>query len=482
MKYRNLIPVFGLIFLMIFIFFIVRFTNYSIKRTYQESCSNTFYLLSFIVDRYLKDESALAAMRIDELRNKAAHIAQYSARLDESLLPRGVQGMWIFRGDSLQGITEYGTMQDEIVNFYTQNLQTRDVHSLIMIDGKPFFLINFLSEDSEILLLSEAQGMSGTRVHAVLDSLVATSNLTYFAVLDKEQTPVLFSTLYENFLPLRGKGYHTIETPGGNIFQIEGKIFEKTFVAGFTMASLERITSANNTFLISVIVIFALLEGILVFNFIRFERFRAKKEREIHLLKEIGALSTGFAHEFRNSLHTLSLIYKDLHEEEKRILTEETDRMTSMMNALRAIGVTEITKENLNMSEIIDETISLLRHVITDNSVKIKTDVPETLMARGNRLLLVTALSNLVKNSIEAKARNVFISTIKKGKELHIDCVDDGKGFDKKIADKIFEPFFSKKGQSGIGLYLVKKIAELHGGEVEARRNKTTQFRMTLCA
>jgi len=482
MKYRNLIPVFGLIFLMIFIFFIVRFTNYSIKRTYQESCSNTFYLLSFIVDRYLKDERALVAMRIDELRDKAAGIAQYPAKLSQSLLPRGVQGLWVFSGDSLQGMTDYETIEDEIVNFYAQNLQAKNAHSLIMIDGQPFFLFNFLADDIEVLLLSEAQGISGTRVHAVLDSLVATSNLKYFAVLDKEQTPILFSTLYENFLPLRGKGYHTIKTPGGNIFQIEGEIFDKTFVAGFTMASLERITSANNTFLISVIVIFALLEGILVFNFIRFERFRARKEREIHLLKEIGALSTGFAHEFRNSLHTLSLVYKDLHKEEKRILTEETDRMKSMMNALRTIGITEIAKEELNMREIVDETISLMRNMIEENGVTIKTDVPETLMAYGNRLLLVTALSNIVKNSIEAEARTVSISTITKGKELHIDCVDDGKGLDKQIVDKIFEPFFSKKGQSGIGLYLVKRIIELHGGKVEVKQNKTTQFRITLCA
>jgi len=245
MKYRNLIPVVGLIFLMIFIFFIVRFTNYSIKRTYQESCSNTFYLLSFIVDRYLRDEKEFVAIRIDELRDKAKGIVQYPERIGESLLPRGVQGMWIFDGDSLPGITEYGTMQDEIVNFYIQNLQTKDAHSLIMIDGQPFFLINLLVADTEVLLLSRVQGISGTRVHAVLDSLVATSNLKYFAVLDKEQTPVLFSTLYENFLPLRGKGYHIIETPGGDIFQIEEEILDQTFVAGFTMASLERITCSS---------------------------------------------------------------------------------------------------------------------------------------------------------------------------------------------------------------------------------------------
>jgi signal transduction histidine kinase len=480
MKSRNLIPVFGLILLMVFTFFIVRFTNYSLKRTYQESCSNTFYLLSFLVDRYLKDESELTSMRIEELREEAAGIARYPTTISPSVMPRGVQGLWISSQDSLRGITDYATIEDEIINFYAQNLRTKNSHSLIMVDGQPFFLINSLFDDAEVLLLSEAQGIAGMRVHTVLDSLVVTSNLKYFAVLDKNQTPVLFSTLYENFLPLRGTGYHTIETPAGNIFQIEGTIFDKTFVAGFTMASLERITFANNIFLISVIILFTILEGVLIFNFLRFERFRARKEREIHLLKEIGALSTGFAHEFRNSLHTLSLLYKDLHDEEKRILTEETDRMTSIMNSLRVIGITEIAEEKINVREIIDESISLLRASIKDNGVTIKTDVPDTLTTRGNRLLLVTAFSNIVKNSIEADARTISIETIKKGKEIHIDCVDDGKGIDEQIVDKIFEPFFSKKGQSGIGLYLVKRIVELHSGTVAVNLDKNTQFRITL--
>lgn len=482
MKSRNLIPVFGLIFLTIFTFFIVRFTNYNLKRTYQESCSSTFYLLSFIVDRYLKDERELAAIRIAELREKAADIAHYPTKLSQSLMPRGIQGLWILREDSLRGITDYGTIEEEIINFYIQNLKTKNAHSLIMVDGQPFFLINSLIDGTEVLLLSEAKGISGTRVHTLLDSLVVSSNLRYFAILDRDQTPILFSTLYENFLPLRGKGYHTIKTPGGNIFQIEGSILDKTFVAGFTMTSLERITFANNIFLISVIVIFTILEGILIFNFIKFERFRIRKEREIHLLKEIGALSTGFAHEFRNSLHTLSLLYKDLHEEEKRILTEETDRMTSIMNSLRVIGITEVAKERINMSEIVDESISLLRNSIQENSVAITTDVPEALMTRGNRQLLVTAFSNVIKNSIEADAATIRIRAIKKGKDLHIDCVDDGKGIDEQIVDKIFEPFFSKKGQSGIGLYLVKRIIELHGGKVEVEHNQNTQFRIILRA
>ncbi len=482
MKYRNLIPVIGLVFLLIFAFLIVRFTNYNIKRTFQDSCSSTFYLLTSIVNRYLKDESEIAAIRIAETKDHFSNIMQNPTKLDESSILSDIQGWWIWRGDSLRAMIDHSALEGGLIEFYARNLRTKDIHSLIMINSQPYFLINFLTNDAEVLLLADASGISGTRIHTVLDSLVTTSNLTYFAVLEKDETPVLFSTLYENFLPLRGPGYHTIETPRGNIFQIEEPAYNRIFVAGFTMRSLERITYANNIFLISVIVLFAILEGILVFNYIKFAEFKTKQEREIKRLKEIGALSTGFAHEFRNSLNTLSLIYDDLQDKKKRILIEETDRMKSIMDSLRAIGITEITSELVSIREIVDETISLLRNIIEHESVIIKQNIPVGLKTRGNRLLLVTSLSNILNNSIEAEAKTLSIHAFKKGKDIHIDFEDDGNGIDREVLDKIFDPFFSKKGQSGIGLYLVRRITELHGGKIEVRQNKKTRFRITLRA
>jgi signal transduction histidine kinase len=479
---RNLIPVVGLIFLLVFAVLIVRFTNHSIRRTYQESCSNTYYLLSSIVNRYLKDEAEIVTMKIAEIKDQVSDIMRYSAEPHRFSKRHGIYAWWIWRGDSLYGMTNHSAIEDGIIYFYARNLQSRNAHSIIMINGQPFFLINFFTNGAEVLLLAEAKEVSGTRVHTVLDSLVATSNLTYFAVLEKDETPILLSTLYENFLPLRGQGYHTIETPKGKIFQIEEPVSDRTFVAGFTMLPLEKITSANNIFLVSVIILFAILEGILVLNYTKFEKFKTRQEREVKRFKEIAALSTGFAHEFGNSLNTLSLVYKDLHEEEKRILTEETDRMKSIMNSLSAIGTTEIAEESLNVCALVDEAISLLKNIIENRSVTIKHNIPTMLKTVGNRLLLITALSNIAKNSIEADAKTVSICATKKGKYLHIDIGDDGEGINRKIVDKIFEPFFSKKGQSGIGLYLVKRIIEIHGGKIEVKQNKKTQFRITLKA
>ncbi|MBA7667768.1 Sensor protein ZraS [subsurface metagenome] len=310
----------------------------------------------------------------------------------------------------------------------------------------------------------------------MLDSLVTSSDLIYFSILDQNETPLIFSSLYENFLPLKGEGQHIIKTPQGNIFQIEEKISDKNFVSGFAMGPLLRIQSTNNLFLIFMISVFIVLEGILLFDFVKFEKFKIKKEKEVNVLKEIGALSTGFAHEFRNSLHTLSLLTKGLNEENKNILNEEIERMKSVMDLLRLIGTTEIDKKEIKISEILDESISLLKNMIALNNVRIEKNIDENIKVNGNRTLLVTAFSNLIKNSIESESKNIIIMASQKGSDIKIDFVDYGVGIDSEIIDKIFEAFFSKKGQSGLGLYLVKKIVEVHNGSIEAISNKNTVF------
>jgi signal transduction histidine kinase len=114
--------------------------------------------------------------------------------------------------------------------------------------------------------------------------------------------------------------------------------------------------------------------------------------------------------------------------------------------------------------------------------VAIKKDIDEDDLIQGNRPLLVTAFSNIIKNCIEARARTIKISTHKKAKKVRIDIADDGKGIDRAIIDEIFDPFFSKKGQSGIGLYLTKRIVELHDGKIELIRNRYTIFSVILPA
>lgn len=480
MRAHNFTLIFILLFLIIFTVSIVKLTNWNIERMYWRSYENTFYLLSLIVDNYLQEKKELEDIEIGNAKKKSIEVAKNPQGLNESFFSETLQGIWIFKKDLIKGITHYSGIENEIIRFYEGNLKGKNAHTMIIVENKPFCLINSTVGSLDVLLLSDAKGISGTRLNQLLDFLVSSSDLVYFCILDENQVPILYSSLYENFLPLKGEGFHIVKTPVGSIFQIEEKKFNKNFVAGFTTSSLERIKSGNILFLILVIVIFIMLEAVLFYNFVKFERFKVKKEKEVNLFKEIGALSTGFAHEFRNPLHTISLLAHDLNGENRNILTEEIERMRSVMNSLKLLGVTEIDKKEVEISSLVGESISLLKKTITKNDVTFKKNIDENLTVYGNRTLFVTAFSNLIKNSIEAHAKNVTITGLKKGNKLTIDFIDNGRGIDANIIDKIFEPFFSKKGHSGLGLYLVKKIIEVHGGALEVQSNKNTIFKIIL--
>jgi len=482
MKIRGLILIFIFASAVVFTYLTVRFTNHSLERTFRESSKNAFYLLSFVVDHLFHYEKEIEVTVIEKLRNTIAVTGKNTERLLAIQNNQNIQGVWIIADKNVAGVTEYSGVEKEIIGFYRRNLEGKNAHTLILLAGKPFFLVNTILDAAEVLILSDASGAYGIKIESVLDSLVISSNLRYFAIINQDNTPLLFSTIYENFLPVRGQGNHVIKTPGGDIFQIEEFVAGNRVVAGFEMESLARIVRTNNVFLLLAVLGFVILESILFVGYLRFERFRIKKEREISRLKEISALSTGFAHEFRNSLHTLSLLANDLDKENKGIILDETTRMRSIMDSLRLLGTTEIKREEIKVAELVSESVSLINHAITENAASIKTDVEPGLVSHGNRSLLVTALANIIKNSLEAGAKKIEIEATGKGREIQIDCTDDGKGIDTTTLDGIFDPFFSRKGQSGIGLYLTKRIVELHGGRIEVRSDGHTRFIITIMA
>jgi len=477
MKVRTLILIFIVACVILFAVLTVRFTNYSLEKTFRESSQNSFYLLSFVVNYLYQHEKVVEKTVIEKLREKI--IAVENGMLPRLQNNKDIQGVWIIEEERVTGRTDYGDAEKDIISFYRKNLEGKNVHTLILLDGKPFFLVNSSRSRGEVLLLSDASGIYGIQIEQILDSLIASSGLRYFAIIDMDNTPRLLSTLYENFLPLRGAGEHIIETPQGEIFQIEQSTDDGSIIAGFEMESLNRIVRNNNMFLMLIILLFVTLEGVLFASYAKFERFRLKKEREINKFKEISVLSTGFAHEFRNSLHTLSLLAKELNEKNKEILLDETSRMTTIMDSLRLLSTKEVKRDRVIVLELMNESVAVLDHILTMSKVVIHMDINEDTVIEGNRPLLVAAFSNIIKNGVEARARNIKITSNKKGRKIHVTIADDGTGIDPSIIDEIYDPFFSKKKEGmGIGLYLTKKIIEAHEGKIkcESRLGKGTTF------
>ena len=89
----------------------------------------------------------------------------------------------------------------------------------------------------------------------------------------------------------------------------------------------------------------------------------------------------------------------------------------------------------------------------------------------ADRRLLERAVVNLLENALQAVGEDgairVRLRSAEAGRRAEIEIEDTGAGIDAAVKDRLFEPFFSTKTSgSGLGLALVKRIAEDHGGGV----------------
>lgn len=115
------------------------------------------------------------------------------------------------------------------------------------------------------------------------------------------------------------------------------------------------------------------------------------------------------------------------------------------------------------------------------------TVVPDGLTVLADRVRLRQAVSNLMHNALEAiggKGRiEARAEVVPHGIAIRIK--DDGPGIDAETRARVFEPFYSTKQEgAGLGLALVKRIAELHGGtiSVDSQIGHGATFTLTLPA
>jgi signal transduction histidine kinase len=88
------------------------------------------------------------------------------------------------------------------------------------------------------------------------------------------------------------------------------------------------------------------------------------------------------------------------------------------------------------------------------------------LMVTGNAALLERAVENLVDNAFACGAKRVDLLAARQADQLVLEVSDDGPGVAPALRERLFAPFASGRGSTGLGLVLVKDIAVAHGGSV----------------
>jgi signal transduction histidine kinase len=125
---------------------------------------------------------------------------------------------------------------------------------------------------------------------------------------------------------------------------------------------------------------------------------------------------------------------------------------------------------------LIGEALAAVRHEADVSGVSIERQLPDALPSvRGDAMALRSALQNLIGNAIKysGQSRWVGIAAQSTGRVLRISIADRGLGIDANERRHIFEPFYRGREAvarqipgSGLGLHLVRRIVEAHGGTV----------------
>ncbi|MGQ9701389.1 MAG: sensor histidine kinase [bacterium] len=201
--------------------------------------------------------------------------------------------------------------------------------------------------------------------------------------------------------------------------------------------------------------------------------------------KELLEFSAYIAHEFRNSLATITglarLIQKGKKNPEE--ILKECNIMESLIsNLLEYARPVKLIKSEFVLSDLLTEAI---KKVEIPTNITMESEYRYSGKIYADYELLLSAMINIIKNSVEAITTNgkIKITTMNEMDIVIISISDTGKGIPEENLKNIFSPFYTnKKGGTGLGLAFVKKVIELHNGTitVNSRINQGTEFNIRL--
>jgi signal transduction histidine kinase len=208
------------------------------------------------------------------------------------------------------------------------------------------------------------------------------------------------------------------------------------------------------------------------------------KNRELarkNRLADLGQMASHVAHEVRNNLVPvalyLSLLRRRLADDPAGL--EILDKISAGFTNLEATvnDLLQFTSERdpqlavLSVRKVIDDVLGAVAPQLAAQDINTVVEVSPEHLVTADPHLFRRAVLNLVLNAIDAMPRGGTLTIIATSDQeaLELEISDTGPGFSDEALHRAFEPFFTtKQGGVGLGLAIVARVAEVHGGSVSA--------------
>jgi PAS domain S-box-containing protein len=208
----------------------------------------------------------------------------------------------------------------------------------------------------------------------------------------------------------------------------------------------------------------------------------------------LGALTASIAHEVNqplsgiitNASTCLRMLATDPPQvegarETARRTIRDGNRMSDVITRLRALfSKKEPTTESVNLNDAVLDVIALSIVELQKNRVMLRPELADDLpLVTGDRVQLQQVILNLLRNgsdamsTVEDRPRQLVIKTERdEGDRVRLTVQDAGVGFDPQAADRLFDAFYTTKGDGmGIGLSVSRSIVDRHHGRLWATLN-----------
>jgi PAS domain S-box-containing protein len=222
------------------------------------------------------------------------------------------------------------------------------------------------------------------------------------------------------------------------------------------------------------------------------EESLAERTQQLRLAeRRQGQFLAMLSHELRNPLAPIANAASVLRTLEhtnpilvrlREILERQVGRLGRLIDELidvtrAAQGQISLVREQVSVESIVQAAVASDHDKLTTGGHRLEVDVPEErIFVRGDRGRLAQALAHLIANAAKFtfEPSTIWITVRRAAKTVQISVKDRGEGIDPKFLPHAFELFAQQDqtlartlGGLGVGLTLARRIAQLHGGDVE---------------